>query len=145
MKKHLVLILICHFVILSPCFSNIPTQKETMEQTVSIEDNLLKIEIDQSGRIVYMENKTSDMGNIIDRPADGLFKMVCKRGGNWEDVVFPENQNYRITKEGNSIKIELDQIITRDGISEVSLVMNVSLNNGKLTFGADIENNQDDL
>ena len=48
-----------------------------------LEDAQLKIGVDQQGRIVYLENKTGNSGNIIDHPADGIFKMVCKRGTNW--------------------------------------------------------------
>lgn len=110
----------------------------------TLEDNLLKVVIDASGRIVHLENKTAKQGNVIASP-EGLFKMVCKRGENWEDVVFADKQKYNVTKTGNAVKVTVDQVVTRDATSQVGIVMTVSLTNGKLAFEAEINNRQPGL
>ena len=143
MKKYAVLIFACGLLFLST-FCN-KTIAQNKPQTWTIEDNLLKITIDQSARIVHLENKTGKRGNVIDHAADGIFKMVAQRGGNWEDVIFPEKQSYVVKKTGNALLITLDKIVTRDATSDVSLEMTIRLNNGQLSFDAEIDNRQKDL
>ena len=110
-----------------------------------LEDAQLKIGVDQQGRIVHLENKTGNTGNIIDHPANGIFKMVCKRGTNWEDVVFPEKQQYQVTKKDNMITIKVNKVTTRDATGNVNIVMTIGLKDGIITFDSEIDNQQPDL
>lgn len=120
-------------------------QVHAQKNTYIIEDAQIKIGVDQQGCIVHLENKTGNTGNVIDYPANGIFGMVCKRGDNWEDVVFPEKQHYQVTQKGNTITIKIDKITTRDATSNVLIVMTIGLNEGKITFNAEIDNRQQDL
>jgi hypothetical protein len=142
MKNYPVLLIVLGAIFLNAFYSEAKAQSS---KTWTIEDALLKLTIDQSARIVHLENKTGTHGNVIDHASEGIFKMVARRGGNWEDVVFPEKQTYIIKKTGNYLTITLDKIVTRDAASDVSLEMTIALNDGKLTFDAEIDNRQKDL
>jgi hypothetical protein len=143
MKKYIAFFIVFASLWWAASYREAKAQNAT--KTWTIEDSQLKLSLDGLGRIVHLENKTSKYGNVIDHPSDGMFKMVAKRGGNWEDVVFPEKQTYQIKKTGNALLVTVSKIVTRDATSDVSLAMTISLNQGKLTFDAEIDNRQKDL
>jgi len=110
-----------------------------------LEDDKLLAEFDGFGRIVRLENKASGKGNIVSEPVDETFNMVCKKGQNWEAVVLPKEQVYRVTKEGNTIRTVVDKVKTYDTPNELTLSMTVTLKDGTLIYGAEIDNREKDL
>lgn len=143
MKNYIAILIASASVFLWTSFRETKAQDNAKNWT--IEDSKLKLTLDASARIVHLENKTNKFGNVIDHASNGIFKMVAQRGGNWEDVVFPEKQTYRIKKTGSALVITLDKIVTRDATSDVSLELTIALKDGKLTFDAEIDNRQKDL
>ncbi|MDR2114761.1 MAG: DUF6259 domain-containing protein [Planctomycetaceae bacterium] len=143
MKRLIVLFLI--FVGLSAFAQNNNSHTTMVQNIYRLEDEQFCLEVDNSGRIIRLENKLSGKGNIITRPTNGIFKMVCKQGENWETVIDPEHQTYKITKTENTIQIVIDHVKTDKSSTDLTLTMNITLKEGTLHFGAEFDNRENDL
>ncbi|MCL2743783.1 MAG: DUF6259 domain-containing protein [Planctomycetaceae bacterium] len=114
-------------------------------ETFRLEDDKLCAEFDALGRIIRLENKTTGKGNVIAEPVEETFNMVCKKGQNWEAVVFPKEQNYRVSKEGNTIRTVIDKVSVDGNPSELTLTMSAALKGGTLVYSAEIDNREKEL
>ncbi|MDD5603080.1 MAG: DUF6259 domain-containing protein [Eubacteriales bacterium] len=110
---------------------------------ISIKNQYLTAGFDDNGRIICLENNDSGYGNIIDYPAAGIFKMVLKRGDNWENIVYPRDQLYEVKKEANQVVITVKKVAVRGKTFDVTLIMRIWLEQEKLCFTADIDNRSD--
>lgn len=108
-----------------------------------LENEFLIAGFDDQGRLIHLENKKGQDGNIIDSPAEGCFCLIFKKGQNWENVAFGKNQNFIITRGDNSIEFFINKIVVRDFTANISLKMSVALEDENLIFDAEIVNNED--
>lgn len=95
---------------------------------------------DGQGRLVRLENRAAGHGNVILRPAPGLFRLVAKVGANWENAVFPEAQRYDVSLSGNALTIAADRLVSSHGVLDIGLAMTVTLDGKFLRFDAVLSN-----
>ncbi|MDR0338316.1 MAG: DUF6259 domain-containing protein [Planctomycetaceae bacterium] len=143
MKRLIILFLI---FVSSPMFAqNNDSLPITVPNIYRLEDDQLCLEVDGLGRLIHLENKLSGKGNIILQPTNEAFKMVCKKDENWETVIVPKQQTYKITKIENTIRIVIDHIKINNTPTDLALTMNITLKDGTLHFGAEFDNQENDL
>ncbi len=109
---------------------------------VTLSNAGLRCDLDQQGRIIWLENRQSSGGNIIKTPVD-LFKAVLHRGGNWEDVAFQDRQSITVSGGGDQARVVVHGMQTRMGLSDIDLTLTLALDGGQLVFGAEIANHSD--
>ena len=106
-----------------------------------LQNQYIRLEVDEKARLTHLERLKSGRGNVIVTPADGLFRIVMQAGDNWEDVAFPKDQTYEIAVTGNEMLIRVRKLKTKDHTVSVALQMRVRLEEDKLLFDAEIQNN----
>ncbi|MGI5877488.1 MAG: hypothetical protein ACOX7W_02640, partial [Christensenellales bacterium] len=110
---------------------------------IELNNSFLTAGFDEKGRLVHFENNRAGHGNVIEYPAAGIFKMVLKRGSNWENVAYPADQTYEVAKKGEEVTITVRGLAVRDGHLDVTVTMRAWLEDEKLCFAADIDNRSD--
>jgi len=84
------------------------------------------------------------MGNVIASPVDGCFKMVFKKGNDWENVIFGGDQDFSVTEKENGLEFIVNKVSIKNVKVDISLKLAVSLEGEDLIFDAEIVNNEAD-
>jgi hypothetical protein len=105
-----------------------------------LQNEHIRLEVDEYGRLTHLERLSGGHGNIIETPADGLFRIVMKAGDNWEDVAFPRDQKYAVSSEGDTLHIAVEKLVTKDHTVNVHVDMRIRLSGEQVLFDASIEN-----
>ncbi len=100
----------------------------------------VRLEVDERGRLTCLDRLHGGHGNVIETPAEGLFRIVMKDGDNWEDVAFPKDQAYSLSVEGDTLHVVVEKLTTKSHTVNVRLDMRIRLQGEKVLFDADIEN-----
>jgi hypothetical protein len=111
----------------------------------TLKNQYLTVELDKKGRLSCLRNNKNEFASIIDTKAEGCFKMVFKKGLNWENVVYANNQEFIVKQNENSIEFIVEKMKVRNFIADISLNMTVSLKEENLVFDAEIINREDAL
>ena len=110
-----------------------------------LQNDHLTVRFDAQGRLTWLENNRSGCGNVIDAPAADSFKLVFKRGDNWENAVFGRRQAYRVHQDGNRLDFSLDQVSTPTGSAKITITLSATLEDESLVFDAVVDNQDDAL
>lgn len=110
----------------------------------TIENEWLKAGFDEQARLVYLEDRKGNAGNVIEKAPDRAFLLNCKTGENWETVVFGEKQTFAVQQTGQSLVFRCETLSTRDTALAIALTLTVSLEVGELRFDAAIDNRESD-
>ncbi|HHY82951.1 MAG TPA: hypothetical protein GX505_09785 [Clostridiales bacterium] len=108
-----------------------------------LENEFLSVEFDEYGRLTYLKNKESQYGNIITSPAEDSFRVIFKKGQNWENVAFGSKQEFTVTEKDGSIEFSVKKTKVRDFIADISLTLIAALDRENLVFDAVINNNEE--
>jgi len=109
----------------------------------SLKNEFLEVEFNERGSVTRLQNKRVQLGNIIASPTEECFRLVFKKGENWENVAFGNKQEYTVTKNQESIEFTLHQIKARNITADISLKLIVTLRGEDLIFDAEINNNEE--
>lgn len=116
---------------------------------ISLRDNRIRLDLDDNGRITWLENLSSAGGNIISEPRP-LFRAAIFRtadavrmGENKEDMAFAENQHVNVTEEDGMAVITVRDLETAMGTKDAAIKLTVRIENGELLFGGEITNRSD--
>ncbi len=110
---------------------------------LQLKNKFLSAGFDEMGRIVELVNNTADYGNVIEYPAAGMFKMICKVGESWEGVVYPKEQEYKVYKKDDVVITEVSKVSIKEAKYDIKIIMKTWLEADKLKFEAGIENNSE--
>lgn len=105
-----------------------------------LQNEHIRLAVDENGRLTHLERLFGGHGNVIETPADGLFRIVMKAGDNWEDVAFPKDQKHAVSMEGDTLHIAVKKLVTRDHTANVRVDMRIRLQGEQILFDASIEN-----
>lgn len=111
----------------------------------TLKNQYLTVEFDEKGRIIYLSNNKAGIGNIIASPANCSFKMVFKRGDDWENTVDSNEQIFSVSQDDNRIVFTASELKVRDFIANINVKLIASLKGEDLIFDAEIINNEDCL
>jgi hypothetical protein len=110
-----------------------------------LQNEYLTVDFDEKGRLLCLINNHAEIGNVIASPVEDSFKIVFKKGSNWENVVFGKNQNFKIVERQNSLQFIIDEMVTRDNIAtNICLKLTATLEGENLIFDAEINNKEAD-
>ncbi|MEG0767987.1 MAG: hypothetical protein RR482_09740, partial [Clostridia bacterium] len=110
-----------------------------------LQNDVLRLGLDDHGALVWLENLRSGLGNVIQTPTDGLFRMVLQHGENWEDVVFASEQSCEVTVQDTSAKVMMHGLKTCDGMHDIHVTLTLRLEGTRMCFDAEIDNRADVL
>ena len=107
-----------------------------------LENACLSAEFDDRGRLTEL---ACSEYNVIDSPAADSFRLVFRKGGNWENVVFGHEQEFNTDLSGDELRFHAERLRCRDGSSaEIALTLVVKLTEDRLRFWAEIDNRDED-
>lgn len=115
---------------------------------IILENEKLRLELDESGRILSLENKAGGKPNIIDAPTDSFF-MVLDDGQCKETLVFAHAQSFTATKvSATAASFTACDLLTDNGRADagradISITLNIALAGDQVSFTADIDNKTD--
>lgn len=106
-----------------------------------LQNDHVRLEVDDQGRLTHLERLGGNHGNVIEAPAEGLFRVVMQDGDNWEDVAFAKDQTYAISLKGDTLHIVAEKLKTKTHTVNVRVVMRIRLSGEQILFDATVENN----
>ena len=114
-----------------------------------LKNDRLRFEMDEQGRVTWLEDLKSGKGNIITEPRS-IFRAAILRtadavnmGENKEDMAFCENQDVCASLEDGVITVRVQGLVTAMGRKDASLTLTVRLEEEELVFSGEIANNSD--
>lgn len=116
---------------------------------VTLKNEKLRLDLDDKGRLAWLEDLTSGNGNRIAQP-----KPICraailrtedaaKMGENKEDAAFCENQDVSVTLEGDTAVVTVKNLKTNMGEKQATLRLTVRLDGDHVRFGGTVTNESD--
>lgn len=110
-----------------------------------LENEFLTAKFDESGRVIYLKNNKSDKDNVISSPAENSFKLVFKKGENWENTVLAKDQKFKVKQKDNLLEFTAKKIKTFNLTTEIDIQLKIALKGEDLIFDAEISNSEDAL
>jgi hypothetical protein len=106
-----------------------------------LENAQARIAFDEKGAVTELVDKQSAAGhNLIARRLSGFWKLIFHRGRVYENVVAPEQQQYRFAREGDRLVISVDRVRFEDETLPIQLRFTVRLEGDEVRWTARIEN-----
>ncbi len=106
---------------------------------LELSNGILRLSLDEQGRLTALENLKTGKGNIINQPAF-LFRAILKNGENWEDVACAQNAEATVRLDGQQAVISVAALNTRMGRQEIAITLRLWLDGEQVHFGAEIAN-----
>ena len=106
---------------------------------ITLQNEWLKLDVDENGRVTCLENLKAGTGNLIVDPKP-LFRMNLHTGTNYEDMAFGEDQDYCVSCENKAIFVRVPEIHARSGKAAILVEMKITLDGDHICFDAKVEN-----
>jgi hypothetical protein len=108
-------------------------------------NNHLLAQFDDQARLVRLVNRQGGCGNVIDRPADEIFRLVGKIGANWENVIFGRQQSFQISVQGDTLTAVVRRPSCLNRVCELTITLTVRLQDDQLCFDSVLDHAEPDL
>ena len=118
-------------------------EKERRLLVYILQNEFLTVRFDERARLIYLRNNKGGRGNILASPAEYGFKMVFRKGQDWEKTAFLKDRSFTVIQDGNRIEFMADRLQTRDGMADIGLKLSVQLKDEELMFDAEIKSRED--
>lgn len=106
-----------------------------------LENKSLAAEFDGQGRLTYLSGTER---NVIASPAEASFRMVFRKDGNWENVIYGSGQDFAVTQSQNELRFHAPVLCCWNGSSvNISLTLVACLEEDSLRFRAEICNQEE--
>ena len=106
-----------------------------------LENKSLAAEFDGQGRLTYLSGTER---NVIASPAEASFRMVFRKDGNWENVIYGSGQDFAVTQSQNALRFPAPVLCCWNGTSvNISLTLVACLEEDSLRFRAEICNQEE--
>ena len=116
-----------------------------------LENEYLRFEMDERGRITRLEDRKGGGGNVIAEPRP-VFRAAILRtkdalglGENKEDMAFAEDQRITAGERDGVITLLVEGLSGTTGEKDASLLLTVALEGEELVFGGEIRNGSDSV
>ncbi len=113
---------------------------------LTLENQWIRLDMDESARITRLEDKKSGNGNVIAEPRP-VFRAAILRtadafgmGENLEDMAFSEDQELTVEKADRIIQVTVSDLKTKMGTKPAKVTLTIELNENEVVFGGMIEN-----
>jgi hypothetical protein len=106
-----------------------------------LENDQVRIAIDGNASITQLVDKQSAPGqNLIARPLPGFWKLIFHRGRVYENVVEAKDQQYRMERSGDALRIMVDRLKFREETLDIRLTFTVRVQGDEVRWTARVEN-----
>ncbi|MGI5857172.1 MAG: DUF6259 domain-containing protein [Candidatus Merdivicinus sp.] len=107
-----------------------------------LENPHLSAEFDAQGQLTALSGSGR---NVIDSPTGSSFRLVFRKGGNWENVVFSRDQEFSVIQTSGELRFHAEKLRCRDGAEVcIALTLIVALEEDALRFRAFLNNREED-
>ncbi|MBE6931623.1 MAG: hypothetical protein E7463_15245 [Ruminococcaceae bacterium] len=115
---------------------------------ITLENNNLRIDFDERGRITSLRLKSDGNREILDHPAPYSFFMNLADDRCKECLVFEENQEIRADVSENRVSFHMERLKIDNGrkdagFADISLTLHAALEDDSVVFTADVDNRTD--
>lgn len=111
----------------------------------NLQNEFLTAQFDEKARLILLKNNKGSLANVIEAPAEGCFKMIFKKGEDWEKVVFAKHQSFNAVQRDDEIEFNIDRLKVGEHKVDISLKLKISLKGENLAFDAEISCKEDAL
>ncbi|MDY2792404.1 MAG: DUF6259 domain-containing protein [Eubacteriales bacterium] len=116
---------------------------------ITLKNDKLRLQLDDRGRLVWLEDLTSENGNRIANPKP-IFRAAILRtqdaaqmGENKEDTAFAEEQDVSVALEGETAVVTVKNLKTHMGEKAAEIRLTVTLDGDHVRFSGTIRNDSD--
>lgn len=106
-----------------------------------LENRQIKIGFDAQARLELLSIAG---GNVIAAPAAASFKLVFKKGENWENTAVGANQSFTVCEEPDAVTFTAQTLQYSGGTAQIGLTLKARLDGENLRFSAEIDNREPD-
>jgi hypothetical protein len=104
-----------------------------------LENRHIKIGFDAQARLALLSIAG---GNVIAAPAAASFKLVFRKGENWENTAVSANQSFTVCEEPDAVTFTTQTLQYSGGTAQIGLTLKARLDGENLRFTAEIDNRE---
>lgn len=109
-------------------------------RAATMENDQVRVTVDTGGRVAELVNKAWPHFNLIAHPAEGFWRLNLQKEKSLENIVWPDQQTYRVEQSADAITVSVDSVKMRDETLPIKLVFRITLAGNEVHWSATVDN-----